>query len=136
MLLLLVFAACAPARTEPGSAAPVQATSAPQGTWFVTLTTADLGEIRVPMHFEAQRDGRFQARSRAGVLGRAIGSRRALLARLFGGKAFSRGALLHIVQGESEARGDTVHLRGRFLSAVAGQQNFSGTLVAARISGE
>lgn len=136
LLLVVMLAACAPWHTEPDGMPPIAAHGPPEGMWLVTLTSSDLGEVRIPMHFKADARGAFEAYSRPGALARTIGTGRALMARLFGWRTFARGALLHLAQGESEVLGDSVRLRGIFLSPVIGRGVFTGMLVHDELRGE
>jgi hypothetical protein len=58
-----------------------------------------------------------------------------MLASLFGGRAYTRGALVHIYDGVLSRVGDSLAVSGQFVTANYGAFQLEGTLTAGRLSG-
>ena len=143
LILLTAFCLCfaslsSALANSAANASSISSNHSPSGTWLVAIQARDIGTVRVPMNFTPTGQIGFEAHSRTGALRGLVGFWKSLFARIFGGKAYTRGALIHIMQGTSRRLDDAPHevvLTGQFLLPLLGSQHFKGTLAQDELTG-
>ena len=133
VLLLLWGAGCG---VQQRGVSDAQASLA--GPWLITVhppVAVGIGSLRTVLFFEPDGRGGFEAHSPSGAVGKLAGRLRGMLASLFGGRAYARGALVHIYDGVVSRAGDSLAVSGQFVTANYGTFQLEGILTAGRLSG-
>ncbi len=104
------------------------------GTWFMHLTTSDVGRVRTIMNLEVSENG-FEGHSRKNADKAIIGLPKATLARIFT-KSFKHGALLHLEKGKIKQLSENEYKVAAILASASGRYLFQGSLKNNRLEGK